>query len=120
VHAWRGFDDGRAPGQVVLLCQCAIGEDWNQKLLSVGSWEEVVSFNVKPTSVLAFPRVPSRALDDLYVWHDVTTKGALPLDRLRLASLVTEADCEEELLDDLRAWMNGAVPTLPFLEEAAA
>lgn len=118
VIAWRGFDDARAPGQIVLLCQCAIGEDWNQKVLSIGSWREVVNFNLLPTSALAFPGVPSRAPEDIHVWHDITSKDALPLDRLRIASLVEEADCDTELLDDLREWMAEVVPTLPFLDGA--
>jgi hypothetical protein len=118
VVAWRGFGEGRTPGQLILLCQCAIGEDWNQKLLSVGSWHEVVNFNVRPVSALAFPRVPSRAPEDLYVWHDITTKGALPLDRLRLAALLEDTDFDDDLLCAVKEWLGQVVPTLPFLEAA--
>jgi hypothetical protein len=118
VVAWRGLHDGRTPGQLVILCQCAIGEDWNHKLLSVGSWLEVINFNVAPISALAFPQVPSREPDQLYVWHDVTSKGALPLDRLRVASLLDEADVDEDLLSAVREWMAEVIPTLPFLEAA--
>ncbi|MGH7720088.1 MAG: hypothetical protein ACREON_14760 [Gemmatimonadaceae bacterium] len=94
VIAWRGFRDGKTPGQLVVVCQCAIGQDWREKLLSVDSWQEVITFNVRPVGALAFPVVPSREPEFLFNWHDVTARGNLPLDRLRLASLLDESKPE--------------------------
>jgi hypothetical protein len=65
----------------------------------VDSWQEVIVFNVRPVGVLAFPSVRSREPESLFRWHDVTVRGNLPLDRLRLASLLDEANVEEGLLD---------------------
>jgi hypothetical protein len=102
----------------VIACQCAIGKDWNEKLLSVDSWREVIVFNVRPVGALAFPSVPSREPEVLFKWHDVTVRGNLPLDRLRLASLLDEADVEADLLDDLRTWIGEAVGALPLVDGA--
>jgi hypothetical protein len=118
VIAWRGFKDGKTPGQLVIVCQCAIGQDWGEKLLSVDSWQEVIVFNVRPVGALAFPVVPSREPDLLFKWHDVTVRGNLPLDRLRLASLLHESMIEEDLLDDLRVWIAEAVGALPLVGAA--
>ncbi|HYT52959.1 MAG TPA: hypothetical protein VEL10_12215 [Gaiellaceae bacterium] len=115
VIAWRGFKDGKTPGQLVVVCQCAIGQDWGEKLLSVDSWQDVIVFNVRPVGALAFPVIPSREPDLLFKWHDVTARGNLPLDRLRLASLLDESTIDANLLDDIRAWMAEAVGALPLV-----
>ena len=51
--AWRGLSDHSpddpTPGQLVLLCQCGIGQDWADKTISVPRWSEVILFGVPPT-----------------------------------------------------------------------
>ena len=113
VIGWRGFQDGATPGQMVMVCQCAIGKDWSEKILSVDSWREVINFNVRPVGALAFPHVPSRDPDLLYRWHDVTSRGNLPLDRLRLASLLDEDRVPAPLIERVREWVAENVATLP-------
>jgi hypothetical protein len=114
VIAWRPFRDPKTPGQLVVVCQCAIGQDWTEKLVSVRSWEEVIAFNISPLGALAFPAIPSRDPALMFKWHDITSQGNLPLDRLRLASLLVEESLPTELLDDLRGWIGDRLPTLPY------
>lgn len=114
VIAWRGFADGNTPGQSVIVCQCAIGEDWGEKPLSTTSWLEVIAFTLPPAGALAFPHVPSRQDGDLYRWHDITSKGNLPLDRLRLASLLQEERIDRDLLEAMQAWISETIGALPF------
>lgn len=113
VIAWRAFRDGATPGQLVVVCQCAIGTDWAEKILSVDSWSEVINFNVKPVGALAFPLVPSREPEVLYRWHDVTSHGSLPLDRLRLGGLLDEDRIPAPLIERVRAWVEENVGALP-------
>ena len=112
VVAWRGFDDSRR-GQHVLLCQCATGKDWNEKMLSGRAWEKVIDFAVAPTCSLAFPFIPSREDEEIAAWLDVAIKGGVPFDRLRLASLGRDSDADEALLGNLRAWVDEAQQALP-------
>jgi len=112
VVAWRGFDDERR-GQLVMLCQCATGKDWNQKMLSARAWENVISFAVAPTCSLAFPFVPSREDEQSPLWLDVAIKGGIPFDRLRIASLLTDSAADEQLLVDVCTWVNYALKDLP-------
>jgi hypothetical protein len=115
VIAWKPFRDGKTPGQLVVACQCAIGTDWSSKLLSVRAWEEIIAFNTTPVGALAFPLVPSRDPALMYRWHDVTSKGSLPLDRLRLASLLDDERLPPDLKDRLRDWIDDRIQYLPFV-----
>jgi hypothetical protein len=112
VVAWRGFDDARR-GQQILLCQCATGKDWNEKMLSIRAWEKVIDFAVAPTSSLAFPFVPERLQEGLALWLDVAYKGGIPFDRLRIASLAKDAAAPAQLLEDLQTWVDDVSPQLP-------
>jgi hypothetical protein len=112
VVAWRGFDDGRR-GQHVLLCQCATGKDWNEKMLSGRAWEKVIDFAVAPTCSVAFPFVPPRDDEEIAAWLDVAIKGGVPFDRLRLASLTRDDYADAELLGNLRTWVGEAQQALP-------
>jgi len=115
VIAWKPFRDGKTPGQLVVVCQCAIGTDWSSKLLSVSSWQEVIAFNTTPVGALAFPLIPSRDPALMFRWHDVTSKGNLPLDRLRLASLLDDDRLPPDLKDRLRAWIDDRTQELPIV-----
>lgn len=112
VVAWRGFSDQRR-GQHILLCQCATGKDWNEKVISERGWEKVIDFTVAPTRSVAFPFVPSREEADVIQWLDVAFKGGVPFDRLRIASLVTDATVGQALIDDMRKWVTVAQQSLP-------
>src|SRR5690606_13027372 len=108
--AWRTLD-GR-PGKTVLLCQCAVGGDWNEKAVHVEQWRKLINFSVPPTPAVAFPFVPEAVRpfseDD---WYLLCGLG-MPFDRLRLARLLSTATIEAELLEGVTDWTAEFIPTL--------
>ncbi len=114
VIAWRGFNDNPVPGKLVVLCQCAIGRSWREKQLNVAKWQSILTFGLPLVGALAIPLVPSRQDADLHVWHDITEGGNLPLDRLRLASLISDEGVDEPLLAELDAWIDETLGALPI------
>lgn len=117
VVAWRPFADDTpdepTPGQVVVLCQCGIGQDWNKKTMHLRKWGEVIRFAVEPMAALAFPHTPSRLDDNLHLWHDVALSPSIPFDRLRIASLITADDLEADLKARLIDWIRRFAAKLP-------
>jgi hypothetical protein len=102
--AWKPLDDRR--GQTVLLCQCAIGDDWEAKGIHLDQWEKVVTFAVKPYKAVAFPFVPEATRDYTDVeWELLCGKAGLPLDRIRLAQLLAGQVLDEELRRGMVAWV---------------
>lgn len=102
--AWKPLDDRR--GQTVLLCQCAIGDDWETKGIHVAVWEMVVTFAVKPYKAVAFPFIPEATRDYTDVeWELLCGKAGLPLDRLRLARLLAGQELDEELTQGMVDWI---------------
>ncbi len=101
VVAWRPLDARR--GQSVLLCQCSIGADWEDKGLHVEEWQRLISFAVGPMKGLAFPFVPEseRPFSDAD-WELLSARVGLPFDRLRLAKLAPDAP--EPLRSQLVDW----------------
>jgi hypothetical protein len=114
VVAWRPLDD--RPGKSVLLCQCAIGEDWDSKGVPIEKWQTLVNFAVRPIPGLAFPFVPeaTRLLTQID-WLLLCAAVGVPLDRLRLARLLGESRLEPQLLGQLIAWTEQLAPKLGIL-----
>ncbi len=111
--AWRPVDDRR--GQTVMLCQCAIGDDWDKKGIRVGLWAVFVNFAVEPTIAIAFPFVPPavRRFEDIEVeWMLLCGKGGVPFDRLRLAHLVQQDDLDSSLAAGIIQWTSDLAPVL--------
>lgn len=111
VVAWRPLD--RRPGQTVMLCQCAIGDEWDQKGIHVELWEPLIHFRVRPTRGLAFPFVPDsvREMTDLE-WSLLCGRVGVPLDRLRLAGLLADRLINADLLATMSAWTTTLLPQL--------
>lgn len=109
--AWRPLDDRR--GRTVLLCQCAIGDEWEAKGIHLEQWTNIVTFAVKPYKAIAFPFVPEsrRPFTDTE-WEILCGKGGLPLDRLRLGQLVRPEDLEPLLRTEILAWTEGIAASL--------
>jgi len=103
VAAWRPLDHRR--GQTVLLCQCAIGDDWASKGLELEVWRTMVAFAVAPWRALAFPFV-AEALKDFsaFDWEVLCGRVGVPFDRLRLAHLLADQTLDPELVDGIVAW----------------
>ncbi len=111
VAAWRPLDHRR--GHTVLLCQCAIGGDWETKSLELDVWRAMISFAVAPSKALAFPFVPE-ALSDFsaFDWEMMCARVGVPFDRLRIAQLLGGAAVPTELLEDMVTWTTGVSSVL--------
>jgi len=101
VAAWRRLDDRR--GQSIMLCQCSIGSDWEEKGLHIEAWQRLISFAVGPIKGLAFPFIPEseRPYSDIE-WEILSARGGVPFDRLRLAGLAP--DLPEPLRAEVIDW----------------
>jgi hypothetical protein len=112
VFAWRSLGDSRR-GQLILMCQCAIGNGWNDKGIRLDKWDPFITFAVTPVGASAFPFVPKAMEEDpnfdyLYLSRSV----GLWFDRLRLAVLIKD----EQIGDTLRVAMTDYVERLIFPE----
>ncbi len=109
--AWRPLDF--RPGQSVLLCQCSIGDDWHEKGVPLDKWATLVNFAVAPIRGLAFPFVPDavRALNDVD-WLLLCAGVGIPLDRLRVAHLLADAEFEPAFLDAIKDWTGRLVAAI--------
>jgi hypothetical protein len=109
VVAWRALDTRR--GQSVILCQCAVGADWEDKGLHIEEWQRLISFAVSPIKGLAFPFVPEseRPFSDID-WELLSARGGVPFDRLRLARLTP--DVPDQLREQLVEWTGSLASVL--------
>lgn len=105
VFAWRPPGDDRR-GQLILMCQCAIGSGWNDKGIRLDKWDPFITFAVTPVGAAAFPFVPRAMEEDpnfdyLYLSRSV----GLWFDRLRLAVLIAESELDEPLAAAMIAYI---------------
>lgn len=109
--AWRPLDGRR--GHSVLLCQCAIGGEWETKKLDEEVWRHIVAFAVSPLKGLAFPFVAEaiREFDD-FRWEMLCARVGVPFDRLRLAQLLQGIEPEEALRVAIVGWTESLAPSL--------
>jgi hypothetical protein len=110
--SWRDVGDNRS-GKVVLLSQCAIGADWDEKSLDVKQWKKLILFAVDPLPAVAFPFVPEAMRPFVAYDWDMLTAAGIPLDRIRLASLVSAADVPTDLLRLMTEWTQDLLAALP-------
>ena len=111
VAAWHSFNDGYAH-QVVLLCQCGIGADIEDKALSIEVWTDIISFSSLPLKGLAFPV-------NLGEWNEdkqflQARRCGVLLGRARLVGLVKDGDLPQNLRQDIEQWCELAVNELPL------
>jgi hypothetical protein len=100
VWFWKGFPDDR-PGQVFLVAQCAIGDDWGEKRseLDLRLWKRHIDWFTEPMRVFAVPfQIPSAS------WRETATRGGLVLDRLRIASSVVHGELQQAVQTSIREW----------------
>lgn len=110
VAAWHSFNDGRAH-QAIVLCQCGIGQDVDDKALSVDLWVDVVSFSSLPLKALAFPMNLGEWTEEKQ-FRRAREAGVL-LDRVRLVGLVRDDDLGQELKQEVEHWCDQAEGYLP-------
>lgn len=110
VAAWRSFGDGM-PYQAVLLCQCGIGKDLEDKNISTAVWSDIIAFSNTPLTALAFPiHIEEWSSEKRF---ELSRKSGVLLDRIRLSSLVKDEQLPAELREDIAQWCNGAVEKIP-------
>lgn len=109
--AWRQLDERR--GNSVMLCQCAIGSEWEDKGVRVRLWEKLINFAVAPLGGLAFPFIPEVVRDFTDMdWLLLCAKGGIPFDRLRIAQLVRREAVPDEVLKGMIDWTRDIAPRL--------
>lgn len=121
VFAWRPPGDGRR-GQLILMCQCAIGEGWNDKGIRLEKWEPFVVFAVTPVGAAAFPFVPQAMEESPGFDYEYLSKSVgLWFDRLRLAVLIDVAEVPETLRTAMVSYIENLIfnqRTSPLAEAA--
>jgi hypothetical protein len=121
VIAWRPPGDRRR-GQLIVMCQCAIGADWNNKGIRLDKWEPFVGFAVRPVAAAAFPFIPASIEEFGDFDYEYLSKSAgLWFDRLRLTRLITDSDLDENLRDRMISYVQNLVfaPEQPTANSAA-
>ena len=107
---WRPFGDPN-PGQLVVALQAGIGEgDWLDKPVAK-RWldRRIIQFIAEPLTGSAFPESLS-----LYSTHHLRGQNCgVPLDRLRIASLVRDADLDAATLERMDSWVGWARERIP-------
>jgi hypothetical protein len=102
VDIWlaKGFDDER-PSQLLLLTQCSIGEDWQDKRseLDLDLWKRHIDWFTKPQKVFAVP-----FHHNTNSWRETATRGGLIVDRGRIARLIAPTHLAAPLVTRLRRW----------------
>ena len=116
--AWKPFAD-QNPGQIVLLGQATITEDdWLEKE-PVTRWYNREQLDAQLIRFLARPVTCVLFAETLSLTDRSTLKGlagsfnSIPLDRLRIMHLLTDADLPESLLEAFEAWSDTMVARLP-------
>ena len=107
---WRPFGD-RRPGQMIFAVQAAIGEgDWQRKPVHA-AWGTgaYIQFVTPPVIGAAFP-------ESLSLYPDADLRGAncgVPLDRLRIISLVDDGNFDQTWLQRMESWTEWVCRQLP-------
>jgi hypothetical protein len=110
VIAWKPFPDEHF-SQLVILCQCAIGVDWQTKPVHTRLWDDIIKLAVQPVTAVAFVDLVSNHPSERMLGTSMVC-GIL-MDRLRLAGLIRESDASEDLIKATNAWVISALPHLP-------
>ena len=108
--AWRPFGDGR-PGQLVLLGQATISEGQWIKKEPASRWTVSRTGSDRPIDFVARPLTAVAFVESLTLTPDDMLRGlppnfaSIPLDRLRLMSVLSGADIPAPLRDSVAAWV---------------
>ncbi|GAA4759089.1 hypothetical protein [Actinomycetospora chibensis] len=105
VIAWRTFKDKRR-GQLTVLAQCAIGNEWRDKGVVLEKWAPYVHFAVRPITVATFPFVPDAMSEmDEQEFEYLSASVGLWFDRLRLAAHLNDDELESSLKDEIVSYV---------------
>jgi hypothetical protein len=108
IIGWKPFEEpdetDNRTGQLVMLTQCAAGQDWRDKTgeLPMASWTQYIHWASDPIAGFAVPCVIE---DDL--WHDIHREvEGVVFDRIRIVNLLGSGVRLVELRDALRTWVD--------------
>ena len=114
--AWKPFGD-ELPGQLVLIGQATISEgEWTKEKVAKRwtdkqpSKSRLIQFLARPVTAVAFP-------ETLSLTPRETLKGleysSIPFDRLRLLSLLRDAELPASLRAEMNSWADNIADRLP-------
>lgn len=105
IIAWQPHNDNRS-SQLVLLAQCASGNDWPKKLkeLNLDAWTKYIHFSSCPIKAFAFPAVVS----DRIRFHENSVDAGILFDRCRIYRYTEDGHFEDDSLrSELISWCDG-------------
>lgn len=100
IVSWKPFRELRS-GQVVLLLQCAAGQNWKNKApVPLTAWNQYIHWGCNPIAGFAIPSIISRT-----DWHEISLEKGIMFDRVRLYNLLLIGAGDLGLEEDLNAWI---------------
>jgi hypothetical protein len=111
IIAWKPFDDTRE-SQIVVLMQCAAGQNWRSKLLQVplDAWCQYISWGNKP--IKGFTTADIVEEKD---FHETVVDAGLMFDRTRIYRHTSQgSNFDPDLRNELRGWCETRLATLLY------
>ncbi len=108
VAAWRSFDDRES--KVVILCQCGIGADFEEKPLPPSRWGKVIDFVCPPLTALA---IPFQDFGPDAKMRSLAVDAGILLDRTRLAKFANLSS-DAGLQTDISGWILEVLPSFEY------
>ncbi|MGD1041857.1 MAG: hypothetical protein ABR913_02200 [Sedimentisphaerales bacterium] len=101
VVAWKDFGDDRS-SQVVVLIQCAAGQNWQSKLkdLNLDAWTKYIHFACRPIKGFSIPVI----ISDKTKLEEHSTDGGIIIDRTRIYRNVIINKPLDNLRKELKVW----------------
>ena len=98
IIAWRSFEDGRC-GQIVILFQCASGNNWRSKLLGlpIEAWNNYIAWGSKPLKGFTLPKIIKKDL-----FSECSYEAGVILDRTRMYKYFAPLD--STLKTEIKVW----------------
>lgn len=106
---WQSFEDGRE-SQAILLAQCAIGNDWRDKLdaINLEMWRRHIDWHATPLRGFAVPfQVEHGAL-----WREASARAGIVFDRLRIAKATHGTDLPRPVRQNMTTWCRTRIERL--------
>lgn len=106
IVSWKAFNEGQGAhrsGQVVILSQCAAGQDWKTKRgdVPLEAWKQYIHWAAAPIRGFVVPGVVH---DES--WHDTSLDCGLLFDRIRLFNNIPQPFLDDTLLDSIKEWVD--------------
>ena len=100
IIAWIPFEDNRC-GQTVILFQCAAGNNWKSKLLSlpIEAWNNYIAWGSKPLKGFTLPKVIRKKS-----FEECSYEAGIIIDRARIYRNIFDEEINGTLKQDVKAW----------------